>query len=131
MESISEFIEKYVSVSDIVTTLITMAIAGVFTLILRAIWKGIKKLSKDKQKTRNVLQYIVLFLCFEFPFGIGLFVGLNRDNALRVICWSIFAVYFAIRLSVLIKQLLDETANPGEDCFAGESECNDDRVSDE
>lgn len=29
MESISEFIEKYVSVSDIVTTLITMAIAGV------------------------------------------------------------------------------------------------------
>ena len=46
MESISEFIEKYVSVSDIVTTLITMAIAGVFTLILRAIWKGIKKLSK-------------------------------------------------------------------------------------
>lgn len=110
-DSIARFVENYVSVPDIVTGLIIAAISGICALTIRAIGKRLDALRQDKEKTRTILQYVMLFVASSYSGGMGVFIGINHDNPLRVICGAIFIVYFSIRLSILVKSLLDESVD--------------------
>lgn len=110
-DSIAQFVENYVSVPDLVTGLLIAAISGSCALIIRAIGKRFKALRQDKEKTRTILQYVMLFAAFSCCVGIGVFIGKNNDNPLLVICGAIFIVYFSIRLSILVKSIFDESVD--------------------
>ena len=112
---IAKFVENYVSVPDLVTGLLVMAIGGIATLILRAIWKWIKSLQQDKRKLRSVLQYVTLFIAFTYSGGIGIYIGINRNRTFCVIYGVVLIVYFAVRLSILVKSLIDEPIDSRQD----------------
>lgn len=112
---IAKFVENYVSVPDLVTGLLVTAIGGIATLILRAIWKWIKSLRQDKRKLRSVLQYVTLFIAFTYSGGIGIYIGINRNRTFCVIYGVVLIVYFAVRLSILVKPLIDEPVDSRQD----------------
>lgn len=114
-DSIAEFVKNYVSVPDLVTGLLVTAISAIAALILRAIWKWIKSLQQDKKKLRSVLQYVTLFIAFTYSGGIGVYIGVNRDRTFCVIYGTVLIVYFAVRLSILVKSLLDEPVDSRQD----------------
>lgn len=129
-DSIAQFIENYVSVKDIITNLIVAAITGILSLIFHTILKRLKALQKDKAKTRTILQYVILFMAFSYSGGMGVFIGVNHDDLSRVICGTIFIVYFSVRMSLLMKSILDESANSGQDSFPAEINSDGDSSSD-
>lgn len=129
-DSIAQFIENYVSVKDLITGLLVTAISGLCALIFRAIWKRLKTLRQDKEKTRSVLQYTALFFSFAYLSGMGIFIGINRDNPLRVICGTLFIVYFSIRLSILMKSIFDESVDSSQNRFPSEINSDGDSSSD-
>ena len=100
---------------DLVTGLLVTAIGGIATLILRAIWKWIKSLQQDKRKLRSVLQYVTLFIAFTYSGGIGIYIGINRNRTFCVIYGVVLIVYFAVRLSILVKSLIDEPIDSRQD----------------
>lgn len=112
---IAKFVENYVSVPDLVTGLLVTAIGVIATLILRAIWKWIKSLQQDKRKLRSVLQYVTLFIAFTYSGGIGIYIGINRNRTFCVIYGVVLIVYFAVRLSILVKSLIDEPIDSRQD----------------
>lgn len=114
-DSIAEFVKNYVSVTDLVTGLLVTAISGIAALIFRAIWKWIKSLQQDKEKLRAVLQYVTLFIAFTYSGGIGVYIGINRDRTFCVISGAVLIVCFAVRLSILVKALVDEPADSSQD----------------
>lgn len=114
-DSIAQFVENYVSVPDLVTGLLVTAISGVAALIIRAIWKWIKSLQQDKKKLRSVLQYVALFIAFTYSGGIGIYIGINRNRTFCVIYGALLIVCFAVRLSILVKSLLDEPMDSSQD----------------
>lgn len=129
-DSIAHFVENYVSVRDLVTGLLIAAISGICALIIRAIGKRLKALQQDKEKARNILQYVMLFAAFSYCGGMGVFIGKNYDNPLRVICGTIFIVYFSIRLSILVKSLLDESVDASQNRLPTEINSDGDSSSD-
>ncbi len=112
---IAWFVENYVSVPDLVTGLLVTAISAIAALILRAIWKWIKSLQQDKKKLRSVLQYVTLFIAFTYSGGIGIYIGINRSRTFCVIYGAVLIVYFAVRLSILVKSLIDEPIDSRQD----------------
>lgn len=112
---IAWFVENYVSVPDLVTGLLVTAISAIAALILRAIWKWIKSLQQDKKKLRSVLQYVTLFIAFTYSGGIGIYIGINRSRTFCVIYGVVLIVYFAVRLSILVKSLIDEPIDSRQD----------------
>lgn len=114
-DSIAEFVKNYVSVPDLVTGLLVTAISGIAALIFRAIWKWLKSLQRNKENLRSVLQYVTLFLAFTYSGGIGVYIGTNRDNLFCVIYGVFLIVCIAVRLSILMKPLLDEPVGSRQD----------------
>lgn len=112
---IARFVENYVSVPDLVTGLLVAAIGGIAASILRAIWKWIKSLQQDKRKLRLVLQYVTLFIAFTYSGGIGIYIGINRKRTFCVIYGVVLIVYFAVRLSILVKSLINEPIDSSQD----------------
>lgn len=129
-DCIAQFIENYVSVRDLVTGLLIAAISGICALIFRAIGKQLKVLRQNKEKTRTILQYVMLFVAFSYSGGMGVFIGINHDNPSRVICGVLFIVYFSIRLSILMKSILDESVDSSQNRLPTEINSDGDSSSD-
>lgn len=129
-DSIAQFVENYVSVRDLVTGLLIAAISGICALIFRAIGKRFKALRQNKEKTRTILQYVMLFVAFSYSGGMGVFIGINHDNPSRVICGTLFIVYFSIRLSILMKSILDESVDASQNRLPTEINSDGDSSSD-
>lgn len=129
-DCIAQFIENYVSVRDLVTGLLIAAISGICALIFRAIGKRLKVLRQNKEKTRTILQYVMLFVAFSYSGGMGVFIGINHDNPSRVICGVLFIVYFSIRLSILMKSILDESVDSSQNRLPTEINSDGDSSSD-
>lgn len=129
-DCIAQFIENYVSVRDLVTGLLIAAISGTCALIFRAIGKRLKVLRQNKEKTRTILQYVMLFVAFSYSGGMGVFIGINHDTPSRVICGVLFIVYFSIRLSILMKSILDESVDSSQNRLPTEINSDGDSSSD-
>ena len=69
-------------------------------------------------------------MAFSYSGGMGVFIGVNHDDLSRVICGTIFIVYFSVRMSLLMKSILDESANSGQDSFPAEINSDGDSSSD-
>ena len=119
---IAKFVENYVSVPDLVTGLLVTAIGGIATLILRAIWKWIKSLQQDKRKPEQIekikesaaINTAVLDLVSS-KIKAGIYIGINRNRTFCVIYGVVLIVYFAVRLSILVKSLIDEPIDSRQD----------------